>query len=170
MTLGEKIQKLRKSKQLSQEAFADIFMVSRQSVSKWELDQAVPEISKLIELAEYFQITVDELVRDSDRKEKPDAMEVDKLSSRETTSWNYDSTKFNENLKSNSNEKNSNSFESRIGLRPQKVYLMIILFIVFFLYGLYSGSYVTFVSYTTVVFVVICKKMIVGLNKGNGRR
>lgn len=64
MTLGEKIQRLRKSKQLSQEAFADIFMVSRQSVSKWELDQAVPEIDKLIELTKYFQITLDELIRD----------------------------------------------------------------------------------------------------------
>lgn len=65
MSLGLKIQKLRKSKNLSQEAFADVMMVSRQSVSKWELDQTHPEINKLIEIADYFQITLDELLRDN---------------------------------------------------------------------------------------------------------
>ncbi len=65
MSLGLKIQTLRKSKNLSQEAFADIMKVSRQSVSKWELDQTYPEINKLIEIADYFQITLDELLRDN---------------------------------------------------------------------------------------------------------
>ncbi len=65
MSLGLKIQRLRKSKNLSQEAFADIMKVSRQSVSKWELDQTYPEISKLIEIADFFQITLDELLRDN---------------------------------------------------------------------------------------------------------
>lgn len=65
MSLGSKLQKLRKSKNLSQEAFADIMKVSRQSVSKWELDQTFPEISKLIEIADYFQITLDDLLRDN---------------------------------------------------------------------------------------------------------
>ena len=64
MSLGQKIQKLRKEKNLSQEAFADIMKVSRQSVSKWELDQTHPEMNKLIEIADYFQITLDELLRD----------------------------------------------------------------------------------------------------------
>ncbi len=64
MSLGQTIQRLRKEKNLSQEAFADIMKVSRQSVSKWELDQSHPEINKLIEIADYFQITLDELLRD----------------------------------------------------------------------------------------------------------
>jgi DNA-binding transcriptional regulator YiaG len=42
MTLGTKIQELRKKQSLSQEAFAEIMDVTRQSVSKWELDQSCP--------------------------------------------------------------------------------------------------------------------------------
>lgn len=65
MTLGSKLQKLRKSRSLSQEAFAAIMNVSRQSVSKWELDQTYPEINKLIEIADFFNISLDELLREN---------------------------------------------------------------------------------------------------------
>lgn len=64
MTLGNKIQELRKSKLLSQEAFADTMGVTRQSVSKWELDQSIPTIDKLIEMSEFFNVTLDEMLRD----------------------------------------------------------------------------------------------------------
>lgn len=64
MTLGNKIQELRKKQLLSQEAFAEIMNVTRQSVSKWELDQSYPAIEKLIEIADFFNITLDELLRD----------------------------------------------------------------------------------------------------------
>ena len=46
MTLGEKIQQLRKAAGISQEQLAEQLDVSRQSISKWELNDAVPEISK----------------------------------------------------------------------------------------------------------------------------
>ena len=43
MTFGEKIQKLRKQQGLSQEALAEKVTVTRQTISKWELDQSTPE-------------------------------------------------------------------------------------------------------------------------------
>ena len=62
MTLGENIYKLRTGKKLSQEDFAAAMEVSRQSVSKWENDMAVPELEKLIKMARLFEISLDELV------------------------------------------------------------------------------------------------------------
>lgn len=63
MTLGNRIQELRKRQSLSQEAFADIMGVTRQSVSKWELDQSYPAIDKLIEIADFFNVSLDEMLR-----------------------------------------------------------------------------------------------------------
>lgn len=62
MTLGQTIQAYRKRAALSQEALAERVGVSRQAVSKWELDEATPEISKLKALAVVFGITVDQLL------------------------------------------------------------------------------------------------------------
>ena len=63
MTLGQKIAILRTSSELSQEQLANKLDVSRQSVSKWESDQSLPEIGKIIMLAELFNITTDDLLR-----------------------------------------------------------------------------------------------------------
>ena len=62
MSLGENIYKLRTGKKLSQEDFAAAMEVSRQSVSKWENDMAVPELEKLVKMAKLFDISLDELV------------------------------------------------------------------------------------------------------------
>lgn len=62
MTLGESINYYRKRAKLSQEELAARVGVSRQSVSKWELDEATPEIGKLKALAETFGISVDQLL------------------------------------------------------------------------------------------------------------
>ena len=62
MSLGENIYKLRTGKRLSQEDFAAAMEVSRQSVSKWENDMAVPELEKLIKMAKLFEVSLDELV------------------------------------------------------------------------------------------------------------
>ena len=64
MTIGEKITHLRSSLNLSQEALADKLSVSRQSVSKWEMDQAQPQIDKVLQLCEIFNISTDELLYD----------------------------------------------------------------------------------------------------------
>lgn len=62
MNLGENIYKFRTEKHMSQGDLADALEVSRQSVSKWENNAAVPELEKLAKLAELFGITIDELV------------------------------------------------------------------------------------------------------------
>ncbi len=63
MTIGEKIMKLRTDADISQEALAERLGVSRQSISKWEIDQAIPQIDKVLLLCEFFQISADELLR-----------------------------------------------------------------------------------------------------------
>ena len=63
MNLGETIYKLRTEKQLSQGELAEMLEVSRQSISKWENNSAVPELDKLIRLSEIFDVSLDELVK-----------------------------------------------------------------------------------------------------------
>ena len=64
MTLGEKITYLRTKSNLSQEMLAEKISVSRQSVSKWEMDQALPQIDKVLQLCSLFQVTSDQLLYD----------------------------------------------------------------------------------------------------------
>lgn len=66
MTLAEKITALRGERKLSQGDLAEKLEVSRQSVSKWETGQSVPELDKLIKLADLFGVSVDALVREGD--------------------------------------------------------------------------------------------------------
>lgn len=64
MKLSEKISQLRQSKGLTQEDLAAICNVSRQSISKWEADIALPEIEKLLILSNAFQVPLDVLLKD----------------------------------------------------------------------------------------------------------
>ena len=63
MTIGEKIARLRAKNGISQEKLAEIIQVSRQSVSKWEMDQALPQIDKVLLLCKFFDISADELLK-----------------------------------------------------------------------------------------------------------
>lgn len=62
MKLGETIYRLRTEKNMSQGDLAEALDVSRQSVSKWENDAAVPELDKLVKMSQLFEVTLDELV------------------------------------------------------------------------------------------------------------
>lgn len=64
MKLSEKIIELRKHKGMTQEELATLCNVSRQSISKWEADIALPELDKLLVLSETFGVSVDVLVKD----------------------------------------------------------------------------------------------------------
>lgn len=64
MKIGEKITQLRTSAGISQEQLAEKLLVSRQSVSKWEMDQSLPQIDKVLQLCELFGISTDELLQD----------------------------------------------------------------------------------------------------------
>lgn len=66
--MKEMIYKLRTNAKMSQEQFADIFGVTRQSVQKWESGAATPELSKIIEISKYFGISIDALVLEIDSR------------------------------------------------------------------------------------------------------
>lgn len=75
VTLSEKILALRTRRGMSQGDVADALEVSRQSVSKWETGQSVPDLDKIIRLADLFGVTVDELVREGERPAPPEPPE-----------------------------------------------------------------------------------------------
>lgn len=63
MNLGERIYRLRTEKNLSQGDLAEMLDVSRQSISKWENNSAVPDLDKIVKLSEIFGISLDALVK-----------------------------------------------------------------------------------------------------------
>ncbi len=63
MTIADRIQHLRKARGLSQEELADAVGVSRQAVSKWESEQSIPDIDKVVALSDYFETTTDYLLK-----------------------------------------------------------------------------------------------------------
>lgn len=64
MELGKKLHDLRINKSLSQEEFAEKMNVSRQAVSKWELNQSIPEMHKIIEISKFFNVSLDYLIKE----------------------------------------------------------------------------------------------------------
>ena len=64
MTIGQKIIALRNSMGISQEKLAELLGVSRQSISKWEMDHSVPQIDKILQISEIFSISCDDLLHD----------------------------------------------------------------------------------------------------------
>lgn len=64
MKLSEKIQYLRNENGMSQETLAEKCSVTRQSISKWEMDFSLPETEKLLELSRIFGVTIDVLLKD----------------------------------------------------------------------------------------------------------
>lgn len=63
MSIGQRLMNLRKEKQLSQEEVASELNVSRQTVSKWETDQSLPDFDKIVPLCNLFEISTDELLK-----------------------------------------------------------------------------------------------------------
>ncbi len=76
MSFSEKLYSLRRAKGLSQENLADMLNVSRQSVSKWEAGAAMPEIEKLVAIADIFSVSVDFLLREGTQPDAADAAAV----------------------------------------------------------------------------------------------
>ena len=77
LMIAEKIKKYRKERDLTQEALANVLGVSFQSVSKWETGDGYPDITLLPSIANYFGVTVDELIGN------------DEISAREDVQKNY---------------------------------------------------------------------------------
>ena len=83
MTFGERLYELRNKNNLSQEELAEILDVSRQSISKWENDKAYPEMTRLLFMSDYFDVSLDYLMRGikkENNEEKVTADDADKNS------------------------------------------------------------------------------------------
>jgi transcriptional regulator with XRE-family HTH domain len=70
-TIGEKINTLRKQRNMTQDELAEKMGVSSQAVSKWEKDLSIPDLPVLLELSDFFHISLDDLV-----KEREDSVQL----------------------------------------------------------------------------------------------
>jgi len=77
MNIADRIQHLRKVKGISQEELADKIGVSRQAVSKWESEQSIPDIDKIILLSDFFDVTTDYILKGIETKKQTDEKGVD---------------------------------------------------------------------------------------------
>lgn len=69
MSFGEKLRCLRTERGLTQEQLAEQFNVTRQTISKWELNQVLPETAKLLEIAGFFDASLDDLLLNKEQGE-----------------------------------------------------------------------------------------------------
>lgn len=78
MNIADRVQNLRQAKGISQAELADKIGVSRQAVSKWESEQSIPDIEKIVIMSDYFEVTTDYLLKGIEPKpskteNRPDA-------------------------------------------------------------------------------------------------
>lgn len=63
VNIGEQISRLRKQKGLSQDEFANVLKVSRQTISNWENEKSYPDLEMIVKISDYFEVSVDELLK-----------------------------------------------------------------------------------------------------------
>lgn len=76
MILADKIIELRKKAGMSQDELAELMDVSRQSVSKWEGAQSIPDLNKILKMSEIFGVSTDYLLKDDFEKPVPEISET----------------------------------------------------------------------------------------------
>ncbi|MCL1995210.1 MAG: helix-turn-helix domain-containing protein [Defluviitaleaceae bacterium] len=79
MKTSEKIRTLRKQRGLSQKDLAAELHVSHQSVSKWELNETLPELPIIVQLSRFFGVTTDYLLKEDEIVEKNEKTGIDKF-------------------------------------------------------------------------------------------
>ncbi len=75
MTFAEKLYNLRTQHGYSQEALAEKLNVSRQAVSKWELGTTLPETEKMIQISDFFDVSIDYLLKENFMINKGESMD-----------------------------------------------------------------------------------------------
>lgn len=86
MTLGARLQELRLRHGMSQDALAEKLGVSRQAVSKWERDEATPDLDKILKLSELYGISLDALLKEEPQPTK--TQQAQTTSHPHKTDWN----------------------------------------------------------------------------------
>ena len=91
MNIGERIYELRRKNSMSQEDLAEKMNVSRQSISKWESSQSVPEVEKIIQLSNIFNVSTDWILKGENSKKQKSQSNKNNLKSVQTvsTALNY---------------------------------------------------------------------------------
>lgn len=83
MTLGQRIQELRRARGLSQEGLGELLGVSRQAISKWESDITIPEVDKLVAISRRFEVSVGVLLGVEEQAAQPEQQPERELTERE---------------------------------------------------------------------------------------
>lgn len=81
INIGQKLQAARKAQNLTQEQIADKLMVSRQTISNWENNKSYPDILSLIQLSDFYEVSLDSLVKGDDAMIKHLANSTDVVAS-----------------------------------------------------------------------------------------
>ena len=91
MNIGERIYELRRKNSMSQEDLAEKMNVSRQSISKWESSQSVPEVEKIIQLSNILNVSTDWILKGENSKKQTSQSNKNNLKSVQTvsTALNY---------------------------------------------------------------------------------
>ncbi len=76
MSLGNRLYNLRKNKNISQEEAAEKLGVTRQTISKWETDQSLPDFDKILPLCVLYEITTEELLTGRKKEESTNKIET----------------------------------------------------------------------------------------------
>lgn len=134
MLIGEQLLKLRIEHNMTQEEFAEYMDVSRQSVSKWELNKTLPDVNKLLKISDLFQVSIDYLLKGTGEKyisnkneENLSTNSWDEKTDKETKDINIDSPE-NEDIIEKSDLKESIKRDNKkIGLKISLLLVSILL-------------------------------------------
>lgn len=81
MTIGQKLTALRKARGMTQEELSEAIGITRQTISKWELDTSAPDLDYLCKLCDLFGVTADYLIRpEKENIERAERTEIEKTS------------------------------------------------------------------------------------------
>lgn len=78
MILGQRIREERERRNWTQNDLAELLNVSRQSISKWEIGSAYPDIERLIQISDLFEVSLDSLIRGDEKFQKKIKVESSK--------------------------------------------------------------------------------------------
>lgn len=89
MSFGQNLFRFRKQKGLSQDELGGQLKVSRQTISKWELGETTPEMDKLVALGNFFEVSLDELIK-GEKKDAEKVLEDKRIPSKKSQRNIYD--------------------------------------------------------------------------------
>lgn len=87
MILGQRIKEKREKRQWTQDYLAETLNVSRQAISKWEVGSTYPDIDRLLQISNLFDITLDSLIKGDDSLKK--SIVITKNAKAQTNVWEF---------------------------------------------------------------------------------